>query len=165
MEAAEAAEPDAAKRETLLQKLSRLRVVERVQMAIKGNRDARLLLIRDPCRVVQRAVLQSPQLTDREVESFASMASLGDEALRMIAGNRKYRKNYTITRALMFNPKTPLEISLHLLPIATAQDLKMLVDQQKRPRYAAHRRQPPAAPALLPARIVSKNSGTTDAHG
>jgi hypothetical protein len=144
VEAAEAAEPDAAKRETLLQKLSRLRVVERVQMAIKGNRDARQLLIRDPCRVVQRAVLQSPQLTDREVESFAGMASLGDEALRMIAGNRKYRKNYTVTRALVFNPKTPLEISLHMLPTVAPQDLKMLVTNKNVPdtlRTSANRLQ------------------------
>jgi hypothetical protein len=144
VDAAEATEPDAVKRETLLQKLSRLRVVERVQMAIKGNRDARSLLIRDPCRVVQRAVLQSPQLTDREVESFAGMASLGDEALRMIAGNRKYRKNYTITRALAFNPKTPLEISLHMLPVLAAQDLKMLVTNKNVPdtlRTSANRLQ------------------------
>jgi hypothetical protein len=144
VEAAEAAEPDKAKRETLLQKLSRLRVVERVQMAIKGNRDERLLLIRDPCRVVQRAVLQSPQLTDREVESFAGMASLGEEALRMIAGNRKYRKNYTIVRALMFNPKTPLEITLHMLPSVAPQDLKMLVTNKNVPdtlRTSANRLQ------------------------
>ncbi|MGH9681453.1 MAG: hypothetical protein ACRD4Y_16015 [Candidatus Acidiferrales bacterium] len=132
-EAAEEAEPDRAKRETLLQKLSRLRVVERVQMAIKGNRDERMLLIRDPCRVVQRAVLQSPQLTDREVESFAGMASLGEEALRIIASNRKYRKNYTIVRTLMFNPKTPLEITLHLLPTVKAQDLKMLISNKNIP--------------------------------
>ena len=126
VDAAELAEPDKAKRETLLQKLSRLRVVERVQLAIKGNRDERILLIRDPCRVVQRAVLQSPQLSDREVESFAAMASLSEEALRLIAVNRKYRKSYTITRALMFNPKTPLEVTLHLLPSAKATDLKLL---------------------------------------
>jgi hypothetical protein len=144
LEAAEAAEPDKAKRETLLQKLSRMRVVERVQLAIKGNRDERLLLIRDPCRVVQRGVLQSPQLTDREVESFAGMASLGEEALRMIAGNRKYRKNYTITRALMFNPKTPLEITLHMLPTVAPQDLKMLVSNKNIPdtlRTSANRLQ------------------------
>ena len=76
VDAAEEAEPDKAKRETLLQKLSRLRVVERVQMALKGGRDERMLLIRDPCKVVQRAVLQSPQLSEQEVESFANMASL-----------------------------------------------------------------------------------------
>ncbi len=76
LEAAEIAEPDAAKRETLLQKISRLRVVERVQMAMKGTREARGVLIRDSCKVVQRAVLQSPQLTAREVAApgFASLA-------------------------------------------------------------------------------------------
>jgi hypothetical protein len=141
-DAAEVVEPDKAKRETLLQKLSRMRVVERVQMAIKGNRDERMLLIRDPCRVVQRAVLQSPQLSDREVESFAGMASLGEEALRLIAINRKYRKNYAIVRALMFNPKTPLEVTLHMLPNIAAKDLKFLTGNKNIPdtlRTAANR--------------------------
>lgn len=129
-EAAEEAEPDAHKRETLLQKLARLRVVERVQLALKGNRDERLLLIRDPCKVVQRAVLQSPQLTEREVESYAAMTSLSEEALRLISMNRKFRKNYSIIRALMFNPKTPLEITLHLLPHLKAQDLKLMTSNK-----------------------------------
>jgi len=88
-----------------LQKISQLRVVERVQLAMKGTREARNLLIRDSCRVVQRAVLQSPQLTGREVEGFAAMTSLSDETLRLIANNRKFRKNYTVTRALVNNPK------------------------------------------------------------
>jgi hypothetical protein len=143
-EAAEAVEPDKAKRETLLQKISRLRVVERVQLALKGGRDERVLLIRDPCKVVQRAVLQSPQLSEREVESFAGMASLGEEALRLIATNRKYRKSYTIKRALMFNPKTPLEVTLHMLPSVTAQDLKLLVASRNIPdtlRTSANRLQ------------------------
>ena len=126
VEAAEAAEPDKAKRETLLQKLGRMRVVERVQRALKGGRDERLLLIRDPCRVVQRAVLQSPQLSEQEVESFASMASLTDETLRLIANNQRYRKNYTIVRSLEFNPKTPLEVTLHFLPMMKPLDLKFL---------------------------------------
>jgi hypothetical protein len=126
VEAAEAAEPDKQKRVTLLQKLGNMRVVERVQRALKGGRDERLLLIRDPCKVVQRAVLQSPQLSEQEVESFANMASLTDETLRLIAGNRKFRKNYTITKALMFNPKTPLEVTLHFLPLVKPLDLKFL---------------------------------------
>jgi hypothetical protein len=126
VEALEEVEVDKGKRETLLQKLSRLRVVERVQMALKGGRGERLLLIRDPCKVVQRAVLQSPQLSEQEVESFANMATLTDETLRLIAGNRKYRKNYTILKALMFNPKTPLEVTLHLLPHLRPTDVKFL---------------------------------------
>ena len=125
-EIAEAAEPDKAKRMTLLQKIGNMRVVERVQLAVKGGRGERLLLIRDPCKLVQRAVLQSPLLTEQEVESFAAMATLTDETLRIIANNRKYRKNYSILRALMFNPKTPLEITLHFLPHVKPLDLKFL---------------------------------------
>lgn len=125
-EAAAEAEPDNAKRETMLQKLSRLRVVERVQLALKGGRDERVLLIRDPCKVVQRAVLQSPQLSEQEVESFSKMTTLSEETLRLIANNRKFRKNYVILRALIFNPKSPLEVTLHLLPMIKATDVKLL---------------------------------------
>jgi len=75
---------------------------------------------------VQRAVLQSPRLTDQEVEAFASMTSLTDEILRLIATNRNFRKNYTVVRNLMNNPKTPLDVSLHMLPMLNAIDLKRL---------------------------------------
>jgi hypothetical protein len=84
------------------------------------------LLVRDTCRVVQRAVLQSPLLSEQEVEAFASMATLTDETLRLIAANRKFRKNYAIVRALMFNPKTPLEVTLSMLPHLKPLDLKFL---------------------------------------
>jgi len=114
------------KKATLLQRLARMRIVERVQLALKGNREERIVLIRDPCKVVQRAVLQSARLTDREVESFAAMASLTEEVLRGIATNKKFRRNYTIVRNLVTNPKTPLDITLHMLSNVNAQDLKAL---------------------------------------
>ena len=125
-EAVAAAEPEGAKRITLLQKLARMRVIERVQLALKGGREERLALIRDPCKVVQRAVLQSARLSEREVESFAAMANLSEEVLRMIAMNRNFRKNYTITLHLVNNPKTSIDVSLRLLPNITGKDLKML---------------------------------------
>jgi len=116
-----------------LGQLARMRVVERVQLGLKGGREMRLLLIRDSCKVVQRAVLQSPLLSDQEVESFAGMASMTDETLRLIAGNRKYRKNYTITKALVFNPKSPLDITLHLLPLLKPLDVKFLTTNKNVP--------------------------------
>ncbi len=125
-EAYQDGETNPEKRTTLLQRLSRMRVVERVQLALKGNREERLLLIRDPCKVVQRAVLQSPRLTEREVEAFSAMANLAEEVLRLIARNRVFIANPVIVRNLMNNPKTPLDISLHLLPNINAQDLKAL---------------------------------------
>jgi hypothetical protein len=132
-DAVAAAEPDRARRQTLLQRLARMRVVERVQLALKGNREERLVLIRDPCRVVQRAVLQSPRITDREAESFSAMANLSEEVLRLVSANRSFLKNYNVVRNLVQNPKTPLDASLHLLPNITAQDLKMLTSNKNIP--------------------------------
>ena len=132
-EAAIEAEPDAGRRQTLLQKLAKMTVAERVQFAIKGGSEGRRTLIRDSNKVVQRAVLQSPRLTDQEVEAFAAMSSLTDEILRLIAGNRKFRKNYTVVRNLMNNPKTPLDVSLHMLPMLNAMDLKKLTTNKNIP--------------------------------
>lgn len=119
-------EPDAAKRQTLLQRLAKMNVAQRVQLALKGGPEERRTLIRDASKVVQRAVLQSPRLTDREVEAFAAMSNLTDEVLRLIAGNRSFRKNYAVVRNLMNNPKTPLDVSLHMLPLLNPQDLQRL---------------------------------------
>lgn len=120
------AEPDAGRRQTLLQQISRMGVAQRVQYAIKGGADARRTLIRDASKVVQRAVLQSPRLTDQEVEAFAGMSSLTDEILRLIANNRVFRKNYTVVRNLLNNPKTPLDVTLHMLPLLNVVDVKKL---------------------------------------
>ncbi len=132
-EAAAEAEPDTAKRQTLLQRLAKMTVAQRVQFAIKGGSEARRTLIRDSNKVVQRAVLQSPRLTDQDVEAFASMSTLTDEILRLIANNRKFRKNYVVVRNLLNNPKTPLDVSLHVLPIINAMDLKKLATNKNIP--------------------------------
>jgi hypothetical protein len=132
-EAAAMVESDLARRQTLIQRLAKMTVAQRVQFAMKGGSEARRTLIRDNNKVVQRAVLQSPRLTDQEVEAFASMSSLTDEILRLIANNRNFRKNYMVVRNLVNNPKTPLDISLHMLPILNAIDLKRLTTNKNVP--------------------------------
>ena len=132
-EAAAAAEPDQARRQTLIQRLAKMTVAQRVQFAMKGGPEARRTLIRDNNKVVQRAVLQSPRLTDQEVEAFAAMASLTDEILRLIAGNRVFRKNYAVIRNLINNPKSPLDITMHMLPMLNPTDLKRLTTNKNVP--------------------------------
>jgi len=132
-EAVAEAEPDAARRQTLLQRLAKMTVAQRVQFAIKGGSEARRTLIRDSNKVVQRAVLQSPRLTDQEVEAFAAMTSLTDEILRLIANNRNFRKNYAVVRNLLNNPKTPLDVTLHILPMINQIDLKRLCTNKNVP--------------------------------
>lgn len=132
-EAAAEAEPDVVRRQTLLQRLAKMTVAQRVQFAIKGGSEARRTLIRDSNKVVQRAVLQSPKLTDQEVEGFAAMTSLTDEILRLIANNRNFRKNYSVARNLVNNPKTPLDVTLHMLPMINPIDLKKLTTNKNVP--------------------------------
>jgi hypothetical protein len=126
-------EPDKQKRETLQQKMAHMNVVQRLTMALKGGRSERMFLIRDPNRLVQRCVLQSPRLTDTEVESFASMSNLPGETLRAISLTRSFMKSYTVVRNLVNNPKTPLDVSLHLFPRLTSTDLVKLCGNKNVP--------------------------------
>ncbi len=125
-EALEAVEPDAHKKQTMIQRLGSMKVVDRIKLALTGDRGERMALIRDANKLVQRAVLSSPKLTGQEVESFASMASLNDEILRMISANRAFIKNYLVVKNLITNPKVPLDVSMHLLPRLHDTDMKFL---------------------------------------
>ena len=91
-----------------------MNVAARVKLAFLGSREERSLLIRDPSKVVWRAVLSSPKLTENEVEGFASQKiPSGDSA----AGfqNRKFIKNYIVLKNLVNNPRLPIDIALPLL--------------------------------------------------
>lgn len=132
-EAAAEIEPDQVKRETLMQRLAHMNVVQRLTLALKGGRSERLMLIRDPNKLVQRCVLQSPRLTETEVENFASMSNLSGEILRAISLTRLFMKNYSVVRNLVNNPKTPLDVSLHLFPRLTATDLVKLTANKNVP--------------------------------
>jgi len=126
-------EPDKQRRETLQQKVAHMNVVQRLTLALKGGRSERMFLIRDPNKLVQRCVLQSPRLTDTEVESFASMSNLPGETLRAISLTRSFMKSYSVVRNLVNNPKTPLDVSLHLFPRLTSTDLMKLCGNKNVP--------------------------------
>lgn len=133
VEAMAGAVPEKEKRLSLYQRVARMRVVERMQLALKGGREERMLLIRDPNKMVQRAVLQSPRVSEQEIESFAAMTTVSEEVLRRIATNRQYIKSYTITRSLIFNPKTPLDLSLPMMARLLPNDLKTLAASKNVP--------------------------------
>jgi hypothetical protein len=126
-------EPDPVKRQTLMQRVATMNVVERLTLALKGGRTERSLLIRDSNKLVQKCVLQSPRLTDSEVEYYASMTNLPSEILRTIGLMRVFAKNYSVVRNLINNPKTPLDMTLHLLPRLNATDLMKLTNNKNVP--------------------------------
>jgi hypothetical protein len=114
------------KRENTLQKINNLDVKGRIQLALKGNKEERSILIRDGTKVVALAVLEAPKLADGEVEKFAGQKNVLEAVLRQIPLKRRFMKNYLVVRNLVFNPRTPLDLSLGLVKNLLVQDLKNL---------------------------------------
>jgi hypothetical protein len=109
-----------------LQRISQMRVGDRVQLAMKGSREERYILIRDGSKVVSSAVLESPKLSDQEIEMFAAMKNVQESVLRGIAGKRKFMKLYPVMRALTANPRCPLDVALPIMKSLLVQDLRNL---------------------------------------
>lgn len=132
-----------ADKATTVERLAAMSVPQRVKAAIKGTREMRAILIRDPNKMVALAVLSSPKLTETEVESIARMGSVSEEVLRTIGHTRAWIKNYQVVSALVKNAKTPVAISLTLMQRLTDTDLRRLSTDRNVPeplRLAARKR-------------------------
>ncbi len=108
------------------QKLLKMNVSEKIQRALKGNKEERAILIRDSNRIVALAVMQSPKLTESEAETIASLRNVHRDVLRKVATNRTYLKKYKIVLSLVKNPKVPQDITLGLLHRLTDRDLQLI---------------------------------------
>jgi hypothetical protein len=113
-----------AQRDNTVQKINRLDVKGRIQLAMKGNKEERSILIRDGTKVVALAVLDAPKLSDGEVERFALQKNVLEAVLRQIPLKRRFMKNYIVVRNLVSNPRTPLDLGLGLMKHLQIQDLK-----------------------------------------
>ena len=109
-----------------VQKIANMSVGERVLLAYRGTRDERFILIRDGARVVSTAVLESPKITESEVEAFASMRNVSEHVPRVIASKRKWMRKYSLKRLLTANPRCPTEIAVPLIKELLLLDLKNL---------------------------------------
>ena len=120
-------------RETLIQKVGRMSVVEKIKAALTGNMETRSLLVRDSNKIVSRAVLQSPKISETEAESYASAKNVNEEVLRLIALNRKFMKSYAVIRALVNNPRAPIDVTMPLMGRINERDLKGLSQNRNIP--------------------------------
>ena len=106
--------------------ISAMTVPQRLKRAMKGTREERAVLVRDPNRMIAAAVLSSPKVTDTEIEAFARMGNVSEDLLRTISMNRSWMRRVAVATAQVKNPKTPAAISLTLLPRMSQRDIKTL---------------------------------------
>lgn len=124
---AERLEGDASpERISLIRRIMFMSVKDRVKLAIKGDREARGILIRDSNKIVATGVIYNPRLTDQEVEKIAAMRTVAEEVLRLIGMNRAWARSYPIIHNLARNPRTPLATAVHILPLIRTKDLKAI---------------------------------------
>jgi hypothetical protein len=107
-----------------VQKLYRLNTAEKVITALKGNREERAILVRDPNRMVAMGVLGSPKVTDGEIEGFAAMKNVSDQVLRAIGNHKEWTKKYAVVANLARNPRTPIGIAMTLVSRLNPKDMK-----------------------------------------
>ena len=132
------------------QELAAMTFPQRLKAAMKGTREQRSILIRDPNKLICASVLSSPKVSVPEVESFAKMQNVSEDVLRIIGHNRAWLKSYSVILALTKNPKTPLALSMQLMNRLTSKDLaKLSVD----------RNVPEALRIQSRKRVVSNQSG------
>jgi hypothetical protein len=123
----------APERVSLIRRIMLMSVKDRIKLGMKGDREARSILIRDGNKIVSTAVVNNPRITDKEVETIAAMRTISEDVLRQIAMNRAWARIYPVIHNLARNPRTPLSAALGILPRLQARDLQALSQNRNVP--------------------------------
>ena len=129
-ETLEAGSPIAPERVSLIRRLMLMNARDRMKLARKGDREARSILIRDSNKMVAAAVINNPRITEQEAENIATMRTVADEVLRLMAMNRSFARSYTIIHNLVRNPRTPIPTVINILPRIRTKDLQNLAQNR-----------------------------------
>jgi hypothetical protein len=129
----ELSEAEQEERKSLFEQIYTMSAGQKMMMALKGERQARMMLIRDRNRAVWAAVLASPQMNEADAESIVQMRNVAPDVLREVGKKREWTKRYKVAHELVKNPKTPPEVSSQLLPRLAMRDLKSLTKDKNVP--------------------------------
>lgn len=115
-----------SERVSVINLILKMGIKDRVRYAMKGDRESRNILIRDPNRIVAQAVVSNPRITEQEIEKIAGMRTVTEDILRQIAISRHWSRNYGIIHSLARNPRTPIANVLTIMSRMQLRDLAAL---------------------------------------
>jgi len=122
----------------LFNRIQTMSINEKTRLAVTGDSEARRILIRDPHREIQTAVLQNPRVTSSEIVAIAHARDVHEEVLKQIAAKREWNRLYPVRLALVKNPRTPLAIAIRLVSTLFSQDLKIIARSKSVSRAVVH---------------------------
>lgn len=111
----------------VIKKISTMTVADKIKFALKGNKEVRTALIKEPNKLVATSVIKNPRIKESEVVAIAQMRSVHDDVLRIISRTTDWTKNYKIKNALVNNPKCPLPVTMNFMKHLRVNDLKALM--------------------------------------
>lgn len=100
--------------------------IERIQLALRGDRDQRMEILRGKNRALHQYVLRNPGLTVDEIGVIARMPSVAPEVLTQIADRRDWGHRPEVAMALVRNISTPIPVAVRLVEYVSANDLRLL---------------------------------------
>ena len=123
--------------ENLYAQILRMPMAGKIKLALRGNRDARMILIRDTNKLLRRFVLLNPRIGEDEVIAVTRNKSADDELLRMIAERREWMRNYQVRLGLATNPKARLPVALRQVGTLDERDLRIIAKSKNVPAAVA----------------------------
>ena len=119
----------------VVEKLPRLSSGERMTLARLADRDLVRPLLADPDRGVFSALLRNPRLILEDVVAFASTGTPLPEHLALLAADAVWRDRPPLRRALLRSARTPRFAVVTLLPHASREELRDLVEDPSVDRF------------------------------
>lgn len=110
----------------LMMKIRNMTSAEKLRLAMVGNASARAFLVRDKDKAVAYAAISSPAMQEPEVVPIVRSKEVGEDILRFVGNKREWTKNHEIKHGLVFNPKTPVGISLRFIGHLRDNELRAL---------------------------------------
>ncbi|HKO51704.1 MAG TPA: hypothetical protein VJV79_28535 [Polyangiaceae bacterium] len=110
----------------LYAKLAQMTVSQKIRAATLGSAGERLILVRDPNRLVATAAVKSPLMRENEAAQISASRTVSDDVLRQIALNREFTRSYQVRLNLVMNPRTPLTFATRFVPHLRDSDLRIL---------------------------------------
>jgi len=106
--------------------IAQMTITQKIRTAQLGTSAARMILVRDPNRLVSEAAVKSPLLRENEAAQISASRAVSENVLRIIAMNREFTRSYQVKINLVSNPRTPLTFSSRIIPHLRDNDLKNL---------------------------------------